>query len=306
MKKLDEWGKEYHSFIRESAKAFARMGDADVSDRDDDISSGLGFQHHDFPPVRQWLSYYRDSKMLWPVFIAAFLPSDDPDNAVEREGADLLRQAYESDPSIFDEIREKNFGRNRRLNDHIAPAIDTLEQYIQGNSGEADADVLLSQYPGEFLFAWSVYVPCIMLHKSFAGFLYRKARCGDIEAICNLLELDKRIIADHRIADAIHRASLLQKSEGFKKIGKAFSGRPYFTSKKRLKAHQAGFICIYLEALGLNPSAPAIHALFDTVHRENHPDEMVDPDLPEEPHAFYMALKRAKGNANPFTDPHKK
>ena len=24
----DGWGKEYHSFVRESAKAFARMGDA--------------------------------------------------------------------------------------------------------------------------------------------------------------------------------------------------------------------------------------------------------------------------------------
>ncbi len=179
--------------------------------------------------------------MLWPVFIAAFLPSGDPDSEVEREGAKLLRQAYENDSSIFEQINEKFFGRNRRLNDRIAPAIEMLEQYTRGNSDGAEADALLAQYPGEYLFAMSVYVPCIILYRSFAEFLYRRARCGDVEAICKLLELDKRITGDHRIADAIHRASLSPKSEGFKKICKAFSGHPYFASKEKLKIHQAGF-----------------------------------------------------------------
>jgi hypothetical protein len=306
MKNPDEWGKEYHSFVRESAKALARMGDSDVSDRDGVISSDLGYQPQDFPPIKQWLSYYRDSKMLGPIFIAAFLPSDDPDNAVEREGADFLRQAYENDPSIFEQIKEKFFGHNRRLNDRIAPAIDMLEQYIQGDRAGADADVFLSQYRGEFLFAMSVYIPCIMLYGSFAGFLYRRARCGDVEAICNLLELDKRIIGDHRIADAIHRASLSPKSEEFRKICKAFSGRPYFTSKKKLKIHQAGLVSSYLESLGFTPKAPEIQSLFDTVHHEQYPDEIVDPDLHDQPHTFYQAYKKSKDAYSLTKNPLKK
>ena len=125
--------------------------------------------------------------------------------------------------------------------------------------------------------------------------LYRCARLGELDALDNLLRIDKAILCDPQISRHIYRASLEKNRTNFERLAKAvegsLSGR---LNPQRTKFILAGFLSVFSEKLGHRLSAPDIQALFNAVAADMGRGEMIDTDLPDSPEAFSHAVNKER------------
>ena len=133
----------------------------------------------------------------------------------------------------------------------------------------------------------------------------REARKGDIEALDNILRLDSSSIFDRKISQKVHYFRAHDKKK-FDIITAAFSGQPQRKiSVQKVKVLMASLISHISSDFEEKLTEPDIRTLFDAIARDQGLGD-IDTDLPESPHAFYMAIKRELPFWEAAFDSHKK
>jgi hypothetical protein len=254
--------------------------------------------------THNWLGYYLNTKCLF-----RFLS-----DIYAKEGGFLLHTAnysnhlldklkYLPNNQIYSvkEVFLNNYDSNHPEFIHILNQIykDTLNEIINlsdrefSDSSRPSEDVKFIL--PEFVFAFTVLLPSVIIYGEFPSKLYRKARLGNIAALDMLLRIDKTIICDQKISERIFELSLKTNKSDLNRVATALKGK--LVGKKtsqKAKFKTAGFISVVSEVLGHRLSAPDIQDLFNALAADRNPLELIDPDLPDSPEAFAKAILRER------------
>lgn len=259
---------------------------------------------------KKWLEYYRGRKKLEKEVLDSFEETFLEDLAlhqlifvilrfISRRPDDKILELMEIIPFIDNDDRRPLLKKLRAMDFEN-------DDFLKQEKVENDKKRKIGFHQPCFLYLVRVLVPCMELYGNYPGFLFRKARQGDVDAISNLLKLDKGVIQDSRIGHHIHRISLNAESDEFRKISRAFSSTTLVTSVSKYKSMVAARISRELKERGENVTAPEIQMLFDVISNYRNPDTMIDSDLPESPEAFAKTIQRKAPLYSPLFKPDKK
>lgn len=147
----------------------------------------------------------------------------------------------------------------------------------------------------EFLFLMKIVLPMWLLSGKNSILLYREATQGDLQALDDLLRLDKMQIKNPRINKWIYFYTSTKNKHKLTFLLDAIAGRPRARiTLRRVKYLLAGYISVSSELFGHRLTAPEIQSLFDAVAFDYGVDALRDPDLPESPEAFSKAVQRER------------
>lgn len=154
-------------------KIFAKTLIKSASDIHSAVSSNL-VSHKSrkikkIPPLKEWLKYYRSSKLVF--------------EATTIELLSLIKLDYEEDFSDITSL---------------------IDKQLDGISADTALDHI-SDYKLQFFIR--IIVPCIILHGQFPSTILRRARNGNEEAIEKLSRIDHSVIHDSRISQYIFALS---------------------------------------------------------------------------------------------------
>ncbi|QNN25164.1 hypothetical protein HED60_23745 [Planctomycetales bacterium ZRK34] len=104
---------------------------------------------------------------------------------------------------------------------------------VEDSTGGASAPELMSddemaKYTArpEMQFLVRVWLPCWIACRETPGKLFRKARCGDMDALDQLLRIDRSILADRIISQHWHRAVHDRSRGAYNKLLRAIKSQP--------------------------------------------------------------------------------
>jgi hypothetical protein len=163
-----------------------------------------------------------------------------------------------------------------------------------GDGLPADDDAVgrMTEMP-ELQFFVRVWFPCWMEYRVYPTELLWRARKGDLDALEDLLRLDKSVVHDRLIAEHIHQTWHAEGRGEFQRIGAAFFGAPRKgISARRVKYALAGLISEYARQLKQPVTEPEIRGLFDAYAKAQ--GKLRDTDLAESPESFSMAIRRER------------
>ena len=239
----------------------------------------------EIPPYNKWLNYYRNHYLIKQYFDNTFLNSD------------KFFSLFTNYLNTFPEkptLNTKNTDE-KNLKEVYQAGLDVIEAEIKAIKPEYSPEQGKGFLQPEFIFLLKVFIPCVFQFREHPTKLYRCARLGDLDALDNLLRIDKAILCDPQISRHIYRASLEKNRANFERLAKAvegsLSGR---LNPQRTKFILAGFLSVFSEKLGHRLSAPDIQALFNAVAADMGRGEMIDTDLPDSPEAFSRAVNRER------------
>jgi len=158
------------------------------------------------------------------------------------------------------------------------------------NANPADKIEASLQTP-EFYFFVKVFFPCWLLHSTTPAQLLRKARLHDFDSLEKLVQLDSSIIFDRRIAQHIHHLRKTNPTRFAKIHNAARHGVTKKITIQNIKVSYAALITSLSIEFGHKLTEPEVRALFDAIAHDQGKGD-IDTDLPDSPHAFYMAMKR--------------
>lgn len=250
----------------------------------------------DFPPIKKWLNYYRNHRILEEEIMTFIEERILCDPLLYEFAFSFLKLlASESDDDI---LKLFEFMPNADR----AKTQEWLKEFRSWDLNEAERNInermknhkkIPIELPMDtLLFMGKVWVPCLEYLGTFPPVLFRAARKGNVEAICNLLKIDKSVIQDEKIATHIAKASMNIESDEFKNISIAFKGSMKITSKKKWKGMLAAKLSELSKRSGRELTAPEIQYIFDFVYSLKHSESLIDPDLPESPEAFAKLIQR--------------
>jgi len=171
-------------------------------------------------------------------------------------------------------------------------SLDILENDILGELDEETIRRIKELFiQPEMLFYIRVQIPCWLFYGEFSGFLLRKARLGNIDAIEKMLRLDPSLINDAKIKRIFHNSAWSGKKSTASRISSALTKTPTKRiSLKRVKSSAAGLISALAKLLYVKVTAPEIRKLFDAVAEMSGQGE-IDIDLPESPIGLSKAVQ---------------
>lgn len=256
--KLSDWYRLYRfhrrsdSFIRGLVSDFSSFSQDTISFVDD-LS---GIKQTDFEIAKTEFKNYWD-----------LLSSN------ERES--YIRDAQSIWKSMLDESYrdlERNIGENElesEEHDELVNAIETLE--------------------GSFYFL--IHVPCWLLYHESPTRLYRKARCGDYDALEKLFRLDALMIHDPVLGRQVQQLRIDGKRFKYENLMDAVLRKPKSRiTRKKMKYSIAGFVSGLSHAIGKPLDAQQITDLFDAVAADYRGLDS-DEDIPNRV-AFNKAIQR--------------
>ncbi|KPK26404.1 MAG: hypothetical protein AMJ61_09140 [Desulfobacterales bacterium SG8_35_2] len=239
----------------------------------------------EIPPYSKWLNYYRNHHLIKQYFDTTFLNSDKFFSLF----SNYLNTFPEKPTHTTQKIDDKN------LKEVYQAGLDVIELEFKGNRPEYSPEQKKGFLQAEFIFLLKVFIPCVFLFREHPTKLYRCARLGDLDALDNLLRIDKAILCDHQISRHIYRASLEKNRSNFERLAKAVEGSlSDRLNPQRTKFILAGFLSVFSEKLGHRLSAPDIQALFNAVAADMGRGEIIDTDLPDSPEAFSSVVSRER------------
>lgn len=162
------------------------------------------------------------------------------------------------------------------------------DQELAGEDEEG-VDRMMHSAEGQFFFR--VWLPCWLLYQSYPPLLMRRARRGDLDALDDLLRLDKSAICDPVLRRVWHEEVNSGNMGRRKRLLAAMAGRPKgrLTAKK-MRANMGGLISQFASAFGCEVTEPEIKALFDRIAQARQGTH--DVNLPLSPEARYKAIRR--------------
>lgn len=157
------------------------------------------------PPITEWLRMYRRHNQMWnKVDLLQVL--DDESEFTGQEGARGFRALVAMPSDERNEVIRENFSDDelRELLSLLAgiefpPRQEVVTALVKHFEEEADSDAdQLDDFMGdvEVQFFFRVWVPCWIIYQEYPSNLMRRARQGDLDAMDNLLRLDKSVIHD--------------------------------------------------------------------------------------------------------------
>jgi hypothetical protein len=240
----------------------------------------------EIPPYSKWLKYYRNHNLLKNYFDNTFLNTD--------KFFSLFFHYLDTFPEKPTSNRENPLD-NKSLEEAYQAGLDVIELELKGNKPEHLPKQKKALFHPEFIFLFKVFVPCVFLFREHPTTLYRRARLGDLDALDNLLRIDKAILCDPQISKHIYLASLQKNRTNFEKLAKAVEGSlSGKLDSRKTKFILAGFLSEFSEKLGHRLSALDIRALFDAVAADMSSGEVIDTDLPDSHEAFARAVDRER------------
>lgn len=246
-------------------------------------------------PIDQLRRFYLDNKDLEYGFKRIFLLHLIGNQKVFEFANEILKSIAADLGCSIETVLESIFGVNEDLFRKICEEVKTTE-FISVKSeivGDFNIAHKVIREPIIF-FIYRIWFPCFLSFGTLPGFLYRKARQGDLQSICNLILIDKSMLRDKRIAEQVYKYSMDPGSKNYRKIINAISGTLSEPSIKTIKMRVAGFISKFASLSGVDMTAPDIQAIFDEAHAQANPDELIDTDLPESKEAFTRDILRKK------------
>jgi len=240
----------------------------------------------EIPPFNKWLKYYRNHNLLKDYFDNTFLNTD--------KFFSLFFHYLDSFPEKPTSNTETPLD-NKSLEEAYQAGLDVIELELKGNKPEYSPQRQKALFQPEFIFLFKVFVPCVFLFREHPTTLYRRARLGDVDALDNLLRIDKAILCDPQISKHIYLASLEKNRTHIERLAKAVEGSiKDKIDLRKTKYILAGFISVFSEKLGHRLSEPDIRALFDAVAADMSSDKVIDTDLPNSPETFSKAVNRER------------
>lgn len=184
---------------------------------------------------------------------------------------------------------------------------EVLESVLQW---AADANERVDPPSPHFEFFMFVFWPHILIHRTAPCLTLRKARSGDMQALEDLVRLDKRVLCDERV-----RAQFLRKSGSSlagqrDRLARAMASRSPANgagSPRCVKRFMAALICNMAhyakrqQGVGELIGASTVRRLFDALAADQL-GLLVDPDFPEDPEVWRKSLARARKRIRPVTD----
>ena len=281
---------------------------------------GQGLPNFPKPPkVKDWLPLYRDNKRVlhWLVSQEEADKGVPPTSLVEFRG--FCREIRQFDAKPFDEklaiakevvaaMREADMGKaiadaaNGELREQEREIAELLgaEDQKPGASDDRNSRIndrvkLLQQLEApEGQFFVRVWVPCFVHYRTFPTRLFARARHGDVNAICDLLRLDKSVLAEPRIAEHVHQLAAKGVKRGFGVVGTAFKGTPGKLTRKAVKTGIAGLVSHLMGGLDATLNAPELRRAFDAWARDSEKGELRDGDLPLGDEAWAKEIQRKR------------
>lgn len=246
------------------------------------------------PPVSEWLSLYRQHRRVWKFFYESFsfvLPS--AFSLVEM--AEEMSEEQNRPDDLYKEFEEFLVEHRPILEAFHLDNLKIIREEIEVRKGGPDGGQGLIPDPDmsspEILFIYKVWIPCYFLYGATPGKLLRAGRQGDLEALDQLLRLDKSAIFDSKISEMVHRFSYRSQSKYDVVLGALRKVPARKITRQRFKAFIAAYIAFFFELFGHKLIEPEIRALFDAVAKDYGRGD-IDTDLPEGPESFSKAIRR--------------
>lgn len=257
------------------------------------------------PPIEEWLSYYRDHEdflgkmadMHFPTepgkiptseFIRKFLAEW---RKISRMSQDELSKLLAKARAELGDEGKKEIAK--AAGKALAEQAEEIKADIEGNTTD-DPDVdrrikaSVTQY---FLRVWT---PCILVHRKYPVQMLAIARRGDIEALIDLIKIDKAIIHEPRIAQLIHEKANMGNRGLFNKIARAFYERMPSQSLRDVKIAIGGFMYRAFGNVHFKLNTTDIRNLFDAIASAcTHGEKLIDDDLSEAQETHSKAIYRS-------------
>ena len=263
------------------------------------IETGRGLDRlGDVPPLREWLPYYRCHRRLTRELEGAVEGGDgrrfeslaDGCRAMSRlpreEIAQVVRTAMADEEAV---------AAAREMMKRLQRQEAEIDAELQGREGLPCYPAAVYRQPAVAFFA-RVWLPCLLLHRDYPTRLYRRARLGDINALVDLIRLDKSVLGDLRIMEQVHRAGHSSRRALARKLARAMGEWPKALSRKRLKYRLGSLIKAGSDTTGDVLTNPALQRVFDGLTQVmTRGKDRIDTDLPQDPETFARRMRAEKG-----------
>lgn len=186
--------------------------------------------------------------------------------------------------AVMEDVKPKQWPPTRR---DIALAKRETEQFINDDDPQF-FDVLTT---AEGMFVMRVYLPCWIRHRKYPGKLFHQARAGDDDAFCDLLRMDKSVLADRMLADRWHRIMQGNRPALRKRLLDAMKGQPKRITAKAMRSGLAGMVSQLSISFGQPVDEPEIRKVFDMVVKSVK-GQHTDTALPPGQTALSKAIQR--------------
>lgn len=271
------------------------------------------------PGVDQWYRLFRRHRRVMAVALKALLP-DGPERALSEElggvaqgigamrgvkpeemRAEMEKTLQGDREKLLREVQAYGEGLYRL---HLESIRREIAEGKEGSIPEIKPEAV-----PEVLFFLRVTFPCWIAYGRPVGRLLREARSGqNLQAVEDLLRLDKAAIEDPRVRQYFHAAVNEGRPGVVQRLNTALAGEPLRRlTLPKVKVSLAALVYrIFADAdsmlraagramgmagMNMKLTAPEVRRLFDAVARD-YKGELRDEDLPAVDHTFYMALKR--------------
>lgn len=266
--------------------------------------------------IEYWLSLYRNGNKL-----LQFAIEDIGDGSSANEICEIFKFLQEL-KRINVRMKKSEYARrithevNEFLNGEFKAIIIQMYQdgsyakFIDAMIESAKVDVLqwivkFSKQQNKFnkqmdvrlFFYANIWIPCAALYKSTPTELFRKARCGNDDALKKLIALDDTILHDRLIAKHhIHKS--ITNSSQCKMLWEAASKKPTGSAARAtVKAQIASYLILLSKLIShYTPypplTAPQLQALFDAYARDAKRGEYDGDFKPNQPGSFEKMINR--------------
>jgi hypothetical protein len=171
----------------------------------------------------------------------------------------------------------------------IAGMLKSLDEEVEHTTEAVDKDI---RSP-EWQFYLRVWLPVLIVHKTYPGVLLHRARNEDIDAIDDLLRIDKSLLFEAKIAEFWHRSMHCGPPGVRKRLLNALNGRPRGKiSKQKLRGPFAALISQLAQSLMCEVTEGEIRTLFNRVSEVRKGG--TDQYLPPGSEAFAKAIQRGR------------
>ena len=221
------------------------------------------------PNLNDWFSYYKNHKKLFSDCVSALAHSFSWGKEKRQFGfKDLFS---ESGP---------------------VPKGSGIEGVIETITPIRDFELDWKSSPPSLLFAILIWVPCNSLYGEHPPAMLHRARHGDLTALRKLIQLDKSIIQEPKIARKMQQWQAKGRLDIIADIGSYLGESISEISLQQVKLTWSRFIQDTSIRDGKKLSAPIIQSLFNAIAQDSGIG-LQDPDIGGmSPEAFAKALKR--------------
>lgn len=253
------------------------------------------------PPIDEWLSMYRRHHDLAKAMIGIDADSEAMEDFDSR-GIGVLQRLpdmpEDERKEVIDQIPESIQREiiGLMMGAEWPPSLETIRAFVTEHdndewSGE-NAENLAAT--AEVQFFVRVWLPCWLQYQVYPPKLFHRARSGEIDALEDLIRLDKAVLCDWLIAEHWHAAVNGTDSGRRERLLKAAARRPrHPMTAKKARAYFAGLISQLAIGFHCDVTSTEIRTLFDRIARARGKD-LIDTNLPEEPATFEAAIRNKR------------